>query len=131
MTVPAIRPVPFPVAPSVTVLPVNGLTELRLPSAGAELGKFVVMGAGKTGMDAVLFLLGRGCDPGHITWVMPRDPWVIDRAQLQPDRHDALIPFAQLAAYYFPANRSTYFPRISDSRFTESPTARSPKAVVL
>jgi hypothetical protein len=37
-------------------------------------------------MDAVLFLLDQGVAPGRITWVMPNDAWLFDRAHLQPGR---------------------------------------------
>ena len=41
-------------------------------------------GAGKTGMDACLFLLAHGVDPDAIDWIMPRDSWYLDRANIQP-----------------------------------------------
>ena len=44
----------------------------------------MVIGAGKTGIDAVLFLLAQGVDPDHIHWVMPNDAWYLDRDQIQP-----------------------------------------------
>jgi hypothetical protein len=47
---------------------------------------YLVIGAGETGMDAVLFLLDRGVDPDHITWIMSNDSWLFDRAQIQPRR---------------------------------------------
>jgi hypothetical protein len=56
-----------------------------------ELGKhanstahFVIIGAGKTGIDACLWLLLNAVDPDRITWVMPRDSWLLDRASIQP-----------------------------------------------
>ena len=45
---------------------------------------YVVVGAGKTGIDAVLFLLNRGVAPDSITWIMPNDSWFWDRAKLPP-----------------------------------------------
>ena len=35
-------------------------------------------------MDACVWLLEQGVDPGRITWVKPREPWLIDRKNLQP-----------------------------------------------
>jgi hypothetical protein len=43
-----------------------------------------VIGAGKTAMDACVWLLDNGVDPDRITWIMPRDSWVLNRANLQP-----------------------------------------------
>lgn len=35
-------------------------------------------------MDVCLWLLRNSVDPGQLTWIKPRDAWVIDRATLQP-----------------------------------------------
>ena len=43
------------------------------------------VGSGKTATDAIVWLLARGTDPGAICWVRPRDPWMLDRARVQPD----------------------------------------------
>ena len=61
------------------VVPVNAL-----PDAGPA-GRYVVVGSGKTATDAVVWLLGHGTDPDAITWVRPREPWMLDRANIQPD----------------------------------------------
>ncbi len=45
---------------------------------------FVVIGAGKTAMDACVWMLDNGVDPDRITWIVPRDSWVLNRANLQP-----------------------------------------------
>ena len=45
---------------------------------------YVIVGAGKTAMDSCLFLLQNGVNPANITWIMPRDSWLLDRAALQP-----------------------------------------------
>ncbi|MEM8900590.1 MAG: hypothetical protein AAGC85_20915, partial [Bacteroidota bacterium] len=42
--------------------------------------KFCVIGNGKTGMDAVLFLLEKGVDPDNISWVAPNDAWLFNRS---------------------------------------------------
>lgn len=79
VAVPAIRPPEYEVAPSVRCVPVNGLT-----SVATVPDRYVIVGAGKTGMDACLWLLANDVDPGAITWIMPRDSWIIDRANIQP-----------------------------------------------
>jgi hypothetical protein len=66
------------VAPGVRCVPVNELARIAQPQAG-----YVVVGAGKTGMDACMWLLEQGVDPNHIHWIMPRDSWILDRANLQ------------------------------------------------
>ena len=40
-------------------------------------------GAGKTGIDAVLFLLNQNVDPNKISWVMPNDPWLVNRDKFE------------------------------------------------
>jgi len=60
-------------------IPINGLTNLsKAPS------EFVIIGGGKTGIDACLWLLENGVDPDKIIWVVSRDAWLIDRKNLQP-----------------------------------------------
>ena len=78
MQVPATTPPRYSVAPGVRCVPVNELARLAQPQAG-----YVVVGAGKTGMDACIWLLEQGVDPDHIRWIMPRDSWVLDRANVQ------------------------------------------------
>jgi hypothetical protein len=78
MQVPSTTPPRYAVAPEVRCIPPNDLVRLSRPQAG-----HVVVGAGKTGMDACLWLLAQGVEPDDIRWIMPRDPWVLDRANLQ------------------------------------------------
>jgi len=79
VTVPAMRPPEFPVADGITVVPPNDLPAVRAP-----YDRYVIVGAGKTGIDACLWLLEQGADPARLTWIMPRAPWLIDRATVQP-----------------------------------------------
>ncbi len=78
MQVPATTPPRYAVAPGVRCVPLNELARLARPQAG-----YVVVGAGKTGMDACIWLLEQGVDPDDIRWIMPRDSWVFDRANVQ------------------------------------------------
>lgn len=78
--IPATTAPPFGVAEGVRVLPVNELPELE--TAPAE---FVIVGAGKTATDACVWLLESGVDPDSICWVRAREPWMLDRAVVQPD----------------------------------------------
>jgi len=77
--VPATDPPPFEVANGVQWVPVGGLTNVTTPPAG-----FVIIGAGKTAMDAACWLLDRGTPPDDITWIRPRDTWILNRAFFQP-----------------------------------------------
>lgn len=78
--IPALTPPPFEVADGARAVPVNEL--VRLTSAASQ---YVVVGSGKTATDACLWLLAAGVDPDAICWVRPRDPWMLNRAVVQPD----------------------------------------------
>ena len=78
--IPAQTPAPFGVADGVHVIPVNDL--VRLPEVP---GQFVIVGSGKTATDAIVWLLDNGVDPGAVCWLRPRDPWMFNRAAVQPD----------------------------------------------
>jgi hypothetical protein len=77
--VPATEPVPFEVAEAVRCVPVGELANLRNAPAA-----YVIVGGGKTALDAVCWLLEQGSDPDDITWIRPRDAWLLNRAFLQP-----------------------------------------------
>lgn len=77
--VPATHPPRYTVEPGVTCIPVNGLASLERPFA-----HYTVVGGGKTGIDACLWLLDNDIDPARIRWIMPRDAWLLDRANFQP-----------------------------------------------
>lgn len=76
--VPAMRPPPYRVAPGVDCVPPGDL-----PRRGAH-ERYVIVGAGKTGIDTCLWLLGHGVEPDRLTWIMPRDSWLLDRETMQP-----------------------------------------------
>jgi hypothetical protein len=77
--IPATHAPGFEVDDGVRLVPVNDLVRTERPAGG-----YVVIGAGKTGMDACNWLLDNGVEPDHVAWIKPRDSWVIDRATLQP-----------------------------------------------
>jgi hypothetical protein len=79
VTVPSMVNPAYDVAEGVVCVPPNGLSR-----ASGEYTRYVIIGAGKTGMDACLFLLKNGVNPDVISWVMPRDSWLLDRANIQP-----------------------------------------------
>ena len=45
----------------------------------------MIVGSGKTATDACVWLLESGVDPDSICWVRPREPWMFNRAVVQPD----------------------------------------------
>ena len=65
--VPSTHPPKYSVAPDVKCIPLNDLPKIKRPYAN-----YTVVGAGKTGMDAVLWMLENGVPPQRIRWVMPR-----------------------------------------------------------
>ena len=79
VVVPSKRPPPFSLEGNAKCVPIN-----ELPILGQKYKDFVIVGAGKTAIDAVLFLLKNDVEPQKISWIMPRDSWILDRAQIQP-----------------------------------------------
>lgn len=69
----------FAVETGVVCVPPNDL-----PRRAAGHSAFTVIGAGKTAMDSVVWLLEAGAAAEQIRWVVPRDPWMISRAFTQP-----------------------------------------------
>jgi len=78
--IPATSPAPFGSVEGVPVVGVNELVAL-----GGASSQYVIVGAGKTATDACIWLLDTGVDPGAICWVRPREPWMLNRAVVQPD----------------------------------------------
>jgi hypothetical protein len=79
-TVPATTPPPFGVADDVRVVSINELARLS-----AVPDSYVIVGSGKTATDGIVWLLAHGLAPDRIVWVRPRDPWMLNRAVVQPD----------------------------------------------
>ena len=75
----------FKVAPGVRLVPPNALPQLWAANTSvARPRQFAILGAGKTAMDAVVWLLQSGADPDSIQWVVPRDSWLVNRITTQP-----------------------------------------------
>lgn len=78
--IPSRTPPPFAIEDDAQVAPVNDLVRIdRAPE------HYVIVGAGKTATDACVWLIGNGVAPSALTWVRPRDPWLLNRAVVQPD----------------------------------------------
>lgn len=78
ITVPSMRQPPYELAPGVDCIPPNDL-----PRRAAH-DSYVIVGAGKTAMDSCLWLLGHGVAPERLTWIKPRDSWLLNRVNIQP-----------------------------------------------
>jgi len=78
-TIPATHRPSFEVDDDARCVAVNDLVRVDGPADG-----YVIIGGGKTGMDACLWLLDHGVDPDAITWIRPRDAWFMPRATIQP-----------------------------------------------
>ena len=79
-TIPATTPPPFGVADDAVVVPIN-----ELPRLAEVANSYVIVGSGKTATDGIVWLLANGAEPDRIVWVRPRDPWMLNRARVQPD----------------------------------------------
>lgn len=78
-TVPSTHTPGFTIAPEAQFMALNDLPKITTPPS-----RFVVIGGGKTGIDACLWLLEHRVDPDRITWVVSRDAWLLDRRNTQP-----------------------------------------------
>lgn len=111
--VPSMRPPPYEIAPGIECVPPNDL-----PRRAAH-DRYVIVGAGKTGIDTSLWLLGHTIAPERLTWIMPRDSWLLDRANMQPgslftDRIKAGF-IAQLRAIRDATSSDDLFDRLEDA----------------
>jgi NAD(P)-binding Rossmann-like domain len=77
--VPSTHPPQYAIAQGVRCIALNALPTIKSPPSG-----YTVVGAGKTGVDACLWLLENGVPADVITWIMPRDSWFQNRAKVQP-----------------------------------------------
>jgi hypothetical protein len=76
--VPATTLPPFEVEAGARVVPVHELTAQAQPADA-----YTIVGAGKTAVDACLWLLESGVSPESIRWIKPRDAWFVNRAFVQ------------------------------------------------
>lgn len=76
--VPSMGPPTYKVAEGV-----NFVTPNNMASSERPYNNYTVIGAGKTGIDACLWLLANGIDPASITWIMPRDSFYLNRSGFQ------------------------------------------------
>jgi hypothetical protein len=77
--IPATSAPPFEIAEGVRWVPAGGIA--RLPDRPE---RFVVIGAGKTALDACAWLLEQNVPASAIRWIKPREAWWINRRFQQP-----------------------------------------------
>jgi hypothetical protein len=77
--VPSMRGPSYAVGEGVDCVPPNALPRIR-----EARDRYVIVGAGKTAMDSCIWLLRHGVAPQRLTWIKPRDSWILDRAAIQP-----------------------------------------------
>lgn len=81
-SVPALHTPQFTIDEDVRFVAPHALPhELR---RGPVPGNFVILGGGKTSMDVAHWLLTTGVAADAITWIRPRDSWLLNRQTVQP-----------------------------------------------
>ncbi len=80
--VPATTAPKFKIADGVRLVTPTQLTQIWQSADRPK--NYCILGAGKTAMDAAIWLLNCGAAPESIHWVMPRDSWLVNRITTQP-----------------------------------------------
>jgi hypothetical protein len=87
--------------PNYTLAPgVRSASPNELPKIARPTDRYVVAGAGKTAIDVGLWLLERGVNPDCIRWIIPRDFWFLNRANIQPGEEFFVQSFGSVAAQF-------------------------------
>ena len=81
--VPATSPPRYDIAEGVRLVTPTQLTQIW-NSNDEPPAHFCILGAGKTAMDVGVWLLGCGVPAESVSWVMPRDSWLVHRLTTQP-----------------------------------------------
>lgn len=117
--VPSTHPPRYDVAADVDLVPPNELPRLR-----QSWDNYTVVGSGKTGIDAILFLMDSGVPTDRIRWIMPSDAWLWDRTNLQPGlmtmelmrEMEAIIEHRDVDAIFFALEKLGSVHRVDKSR---------------
>jgi hypothetical protein len=112
-SIPASTAPPFEVEAGVRCVPLGELPRQREHADG-----YVVIGAGKTASDACLWLLEMGVPADAITWVKPREAWLVNRhfaqgGELVGDLYEGVSLQVQAAAEA--SSIEDLFTRLSES----------------
>lgn len=85
ISVPATHTPKFSIEEGVRCITPNALPALWMNAVKQPVPQqFCIIGAGKTAMDAAVWLLRNGARPDCIQWVVPRDSWLQNRLHTQP-----------------------------------------------
>ena len=68
----------YAIEEGVNLVPINKLAEVSKPWK-----RYVVIGAGKTGLDALSYLLDHGVDQEKIVWIVSNDSWFMCRDPIE------------------------------------------------
>ena len=69
---------------------ISGLTAIR-----NNPKNYLIVGGGKTGVDAVLYLMDHGVDLSRVHWVVPNDAWFFNRFELDNEFFNNLMPYME------------------------------------
>mmetsp|Transcript_104218 Transcript_104218/g.261348 ORF Transcript_104218/g.261348 Transcript_104218/m.261348 type:complete len:530 (+) Transcript_104218:122-1711(+) len=83
----------YEVADTVEVVPPNALPQMQ-----QSYDSYVIVGAGKTAMDSIIWLLDSSVNTSRISWIMPRDSWLMIRENVTPNGMSELALDVMLAA---------------------------------
>lgn len=111
--IPATSPPPFEIADGVRCIPADALARIDDPPE-----RYVIVGAGKTALDACVWLLERGVPASAIRWIKAREAWWLNRKFQQPHRlaPDLLVGIAlQLEAMAQATSVDDLFERLEAS----------------
>lgn len=77
--IPLNTPPNYQIDKDLPLVPVNGLTTLK-----KAYQNYMIIGAGKTGIDAIHYLLDLGVHPEQLIWVISNDCWWLNRREVAP-----------------------------------------------
>ncbi len=106
--VPSTHKPKYEVGEDVTLIPINELVDHH-----DKWENHYVIGNGKTGMDAVLYLLDKGVKENKIHWICPNQAWLFSRQDLQVGKV-ANIVLKQVDILRTAANVDDFFLAIED-----------------
>jgi len=119
-SVPATHTPNFEVAKGAPFIAINDLVNIQSPPSS-----YIVIGGGKTGIDACLWLMAQNVHPDKIQWIVSRDAWLLNRKNTQPGEEffvDTIGAQAtQLEAIAQAASTDDLIPRSGHQCFTVLP----------
>jgi hypothetical protein len=106
--------VPSMRAPSYAVDAVDCVPPNELPRIRDTRDRYVIVGAGKTAMDACVWMLRHGIAAERLTWIKPRDSWILDRAAVQPGSQFARRVLRDFSSQLTAVNEAESLPDLFD-----------------